>query len=424
MSAGDSREKIWRSRVQRMGFREAALGFLRDRLCREDEKKRAVGIIRRLSKYEPQLEILKLLLSNPAWKEELGRLVLELPEVSADPEVHFIFRGGGNVPRTPALAANRIYFGSGENLYALESETAEVRWRLQSPGTTWTPAHLWQEVLYVCTGGRLLALAAANGRELWRFEVDKELTAPYPYLDRVFVGSEQGSLYAVDARSGARLWTFNVVRAIAVAPGCHQDKIFAVSRDHSLYAVRMDDGECLWHYATGGQIYAVPHVTAGVIYLGSADQKIHALLASSGQLLWSFQTGGEIHTSPFEKDGKVFVCSRDRQLYALDAEEGRELWRYRLRGYASSPTASGGMVYLCAQGRLYGLSVTDGKLRWSFPLGHPVGTSPVAAPKRIYVGTLEGKLICLRLKTELDEQGATQVVKQFVETETEEEDGY
>jgi hypothetical protein len=75
------------------------------------------------------------------------------------------------------------------------------------------------------------------------------------------------------------------------------------------------------------------------------------------------------------------------------------------------------MVYFSSQGRVYGISVADHKMRWCFPTGRAVATSPVVGKKRIYCGTLEGKLFCLKLKTELDEQGATQVVKQFLDPE-------
>jgi hypothetical protein len=50
-----------------------------------------------------------------------------------------------------------------------------------------------------------------------------------------------------------------------------------------------------------------------------------------------------------------------------------------------------------------------------------MATSPVAGQKRIYVGTLEGQLVCLKLKTELDEQGSTQVLKEFLDPEPEPE---
>ncbi|MGD9036941.1 MAG: PQQ-binding-like beta-propeller repeat protein, partial [Syntrophobacterales bacterium] len=247
------------------------------------------------------------------------------------------------------------------------------------------------------------------------------LTSPFAHNNRVFVGSEEGTLYSLDVEHGSRLWTFNVARPISVASGVWQNKIFAASKDHSLYAINMDDGECLWHFTTGAKIYGTPHVSEGAVYLTSADHKIYALFAASGQVLWSFTTGGEVHSSPFEADGLVYVSSRDRHLYVLDAEDGKELWRYKTMGYPSSPTACRGMVYFSVQGRVYGISVADRKMRWCFPLGFPMATSPVAGPKRIYVGTLEGQLVCLKLKTELDEQGSTQVLKEFLDPEPEPE---
>lgn len=79
------------------------------------------------------------------------------------------------------------------------------------------------------------------------------------------------------------------------------------------------------------------------------------------------------------------------------------------------------MVYFSVQGRVYGISVADHKMRWCFPLGFPLVTSPVAGQRWIYVGTLEGHQVCLKLKTELDEQDSTQVLKEFLDPEPESE---
>lgn len=85
--------------MEAVGFRQAAIGFLRDRLHREYEKKKADNLIRRLSKYEPQQEIVRLLCQNPAWRQRAEELILELPEVTADPQVQFQFKGAGDVIR-------------------------------------------------------------------------------------------------------------------------------------------------------------------------------------------------------------------------------------------------------------------------------------------------------------------------------------
>ena len=422
MPTKDDYQENWEAQVKAVGFRETAIGFLRDQLYREYDKTRVDNLIRRLGKYEPQQEIVKLLCQNPAWRQRAEELVLELPELTADPQTHFVFKGAGNVPKVPALGENRLYFGCGEHFYGLDAEKGKIIWQLQNPGKRWSTAYLSEKSLYVSSAGRLHSLSQEDGSEQWCFEVNKGLTSPFSHHNRVFVGSEEGTLYALDVEQGSRLWTFNVARPISVASGVWQNKIFAASKDHCLYAINMDDGECLWHFTTGAKIYGTPLVSEGVVYLTSADYKIYALFAASGQVFWSFTTGGEVHSSPFEDDGLVYVSSRDKHLYVLDAEDGKELWRYKTLGYPSSPTACRGMVYFSVQGRVYAISVADHKMRWCFPLGFPMATSPVAGPKRIYVGTLEGQLFCLKLRTELDEQGSTQVLKEFLDPEPETED--
>ena len=414
--------KEWQAQVEAVGFREAAIGYLRDRLYQEYEKKRADSLIRRLSKYEPQQEIVKLLCQNPAWRQRAEELICELPEVTADPQVQFVFKGAGNVPKVPVLEENRLYFGCGDTFYGLNGQTGEVIWKVEATGKNWSAAHFSENSVFVSSPSGLHALSPKDGSERWHLTVDKRLGSPYAHQDRVFAGSAEGTLYAVDAKKGKRLWTFNVVKAISVASGIWQNKVYAASKDHSLYAIDMDDGQCLWHFTSGDKIYSTPYVSDGVVYLTSADHKVYALFAASGQVLWSFTTGGEIHTSPFEQNGLVFVSSRDKHLYVLDAENGKELWRYKTLGYPSSPTTCRGMLYFSAQGRVYGIAVADHKMRWCFPLGFSRATAPLAGQRRIYVGTLEGKLVCLRLKTELDEQGATQVLKEFLDPELEPEE--
>ncbi|UCG19955.1 MAG: PQQ-binding-like beta-propeller repeat protein [Deltaproteobacteria bacterium] len=412
-------QKEWQAQVKALGFRETAIGYLRDRLYLEYEKNRADSLIRRLSKYEPQQEIVKLLCQNPVWQQRAEELIRELPEVTADPQVQFVFMGAGNVPKVPVLEENKLYFGCGDTFYGLNGQTGEVIWKVSAAGENWSAAHFSGHSVYVSSPGRLHSISPDNGSERWHHAVDKRLGSPYTHQDRVFVGSAEGTLYAVDAEKGQRLWTFNVVKAISVASGVWQNKVYAASKDHSLYALDMDDGECLWHFTTGAKIYGTPYVSDGVVYLTSADHKVYALFAASGQVLWSFTTGSEIHTSPFEQDGLVFVSSRDKHLYVLDAENGKELWRHKTLGYPSSPTACRGMLYFSVQGRVYGIALADHKMRWCFPFGFSHATAPVAGQRRIYVGTLEGKLVCLRLKTELDEQGATQVLKEFLDPEPE-----
>jgi outer membrane protein assembly factor BamB len=413
---GTKREqKNWQTLVAQAGFRGAAIAFLRDRLRQEDRTERVEGLIRRLRKHDSHIEIVKLLDENPVGRERLREIVGELPEISEYPQDHFIFQGEGNIPQVPVLGKDRLFFGSGASFYALNAETGAVVWQGWSSGGTWSPAWLSGDSLFVCNDSRLFALSPEDGREQWRFETRKSLTSPFAYHGQVFVGSEEGTLYAVDAINGSRLWTFNVAQSVSIASGAWQNRIFAASKDHSLYAVSTEEGECLWRFTTGSQIRAVPGVFGDAIYLPSADHKVYALNAYRGRVLWSFKTTGEVNTSPLRKDGRVYVSSRDRRLYALNAEDGTEIWSQQMFGYPSSPVASRGMLYLSAQGRVYAFSLADHRMRWCFPLGNSFAAAPAIGNNRIYVGTLQGKMICLKFKSYLDERAATQVLEQWLE---------
>ncbi len=415
MPSKEKEQKDWEASVARAGFRGAAIAFLRDRLRQEVRTERVEGLIGRLRKHDSHVEIVRLLLENPVGRNRLKQVVGEMPEVSRDPQEHFNFQGEGNIPQIPVLEKNRLFFGCGASFYALNAEMGAIVWQRRSPGGTWSPAWLSGESLFVCNDGRLFALSPEDGREQWRFETRKNLTSPFAWRGQVFVGSEEGTLYALNATTGGRLWTFNVAQSVSIAAGVWQNRIFAASKDHSLYAVGMDEGECLWRFTTGGQIRAVPSLAGDVIYLPSADHKVYALQASRGRLLWSFKTKGEVHTSPLGKDDRVYVGSRDRRLYALNAEDGTEIWSQQMFGYPSSPVASSGMLYFAAQGRVYAFSLADHRRRWCFPLGVSFATAPVIGNRRIYAGTLGGKLVCIKFNSYLEEQAATQVLEQWLE---------
>ena len=88
MQTKDEYQKQWEAQVKAVGFRETAIGFLRDRLYREYDKTRVDNLIRRLGKYEPRQESVKLLGRNPVGQQRANKLIRDLPEVTADLEIH------------------------------------------------------------------------------------------------------------------------------------------------------------------------------------------------------------------------------------------------------------------------------------------------------------------------------------------------
>ncbi len=404
----------WNDLIRAAGFRAAAVAFLKEQLTAARDRHKLKNTIKRLRKYEPDLEIVKHLLKNHHWKNTVKKIIEHLPHTNADPEVLFVFRGGGNVPTVPAADGKKIYFGSGQTLYAIDAVSGQVSWRKRNPQKSWYPVFLGNKTLYASSGKNMFAIEKRSGRILWTFRSDKHLTAPLCCNSLVFAGTLEGTLYALDCQSGKKLWTFNAARRIDVATGTWKDIVPAVSEEGVAYGIRSTDGECTWHFRAPGKIGSLPAVGEGLVVFGTENHKICALLANSGQLFWEFTTKGRVYATPCISDNIVYCGSRDRHLYALDAETGKEVWRFKALGYVSSPTIQGKMVYFSTPGRIYSVSAEDHKMRWCFPLGFPVATPPVLHGRFLYTGTVEGQMLCLRLTENLNEQTAAIVLKKFL----------
>lgn len=85
-------------------------------------------------------------------------------------------------------------------------------------------------------------------------------------------------------------------------------------------------------------------------------------------LKWTFSTSGAIVSSPAVSGGVVYVGSADGGLYAVEATTGKLRWRFDAHGDVnSSPAISGDHVFVVSlDGNLYAVDTVTGKQLWSF----------------------------------------------------------
>ena len=97
---------------------------------------------------------------------------------------------------------------------------------------------------------------------------------------------------------------------------------------------------------------------------GSVSGDVSAKLSSK----WHVDLNGRL-TQPVIADGTLLVAEVDEHtVHALDAETGRELWRYTVGGRVDSPPTvyAGKVLFGSADGWVYCLRASDGKLAWRF----------------------------------------------------------
>ncbi len=99
---------------------------------------------------------------------------------------------------------------------------------------------------------------------------------------------------------------------------------------------------------------------------------------------WRFPTQGVVYSSPaIADDGTVVFGSHDHQVYAVGADGARK-WKFATGDlvWSSPALGAGGVVYVGSDDdQLYALSLSDGAMRWSVPLGacrRAIGIGPEA----------------------------------------------
>lgn len=138
-------------------------------------------------------------------------------------------------------------------------------------------------------------------------------------------------------------------------------------------------------------IQATPIVIDGVMYYSASNNRVFAIDAATGQQIWQFTTELDEDAlksifSPYNRgvsvaDGKVIFGTSDGRLMAVDQKNGTEAWQVQLTqpkdchgcNFTSPPTIADGVAIigktggdLAQRGQIYGVSLQDGKLLWTF----------------------------------------------------------
>jgi outer membrane protein assembly factor BamB len=123
-----------------------------------------------------------------------------------------------------------------------------------------------------------------------------------------------------------------------------------------------------------------------VVYFGCRDSKFYAVDVATGKQLWSFDNKGSwVIGSPAVQDGKVYFATSDSGLfYALDAKSGAPVFSLDNKHWPmfSSPAISGDTLYVGShEGKLLAIDLKTQKFTWSFETeGHKQNGSTYTKP--------------------------------------------
>jgi outer membrane protein assembly factor BamB len=148
-----------------------------------------------------------------------------------------------------------------------------------------------------------------------------------------------------------------------------------------------------WPQAGGNPAHFMGHLAAG-------ERLVEAWTANIGE------GGGyrrKILAQPVSADGVIYVMDSDAVVSAFDTTAGGRVWRFDTRKEDDDSTNVGGGLAL-DQGTLYAvngladivaLDAAKGSVRWRGSIGAPTRSAPTVVEGRIFVTTIEDKLLAL-----------------------------
>lgn len=157
------------------------------------------------------------------------------------------------------------------------------------------------------------------------------------------------------------------------------------------------------------KLLAQPVVAGGLVYTMDSDATVTAFALDTGHRVWRFDTvpedvdstnvGGGLAVD----QGTIYATNGLGELVALDAAKGTVRWRRSLGiPLRSAPTVAEGRIFLgTIEDRLLALSASDGQQLWTYQAATPTMAvlgqpAPAFAEGFVVAGFGSGELACLR----------------------------
>lgn len=165
----------------------------------------------------------------------------------------------------------------------------------------------------------------------------------------------------------------------------------------------------VWTFDAKAPLWPGTSVSDGLAYAGAEDGTLHALDVATGVERWTFKAGGAIRTrAAFGPEGALYFQADDGVLYALDARTGALRWqttvnpkpvvrlppsepKSRFDRFGSDVTVDAGRLYVGTdEGKVVCLEASNGRKIWEFASGGSVLAAPAVAAGRAYFGSFDG----------------------------------
>jgi outer membrane protein assembly factor BamB len=254
----------------------------------------------------------------------------------------------------------------------------------------------------------VLAGCASTGGSSWLPSI------PAPRWDWLFGQSHKPApLPEVKAtRSAALDWQVSVGKATpGFEPAIVEGAVYAAASDGTLVRVDGATGRVEWRVSASRSVSAGPGADARHVVVGTDKGDVLAF-DTAGKPLWTGHVSSEIVSPPRPAGEIVVVFVADGRVYGLSATDGHTVWvnqraipALTVRNYAGGVVSRGGVFFGTPGGRLVGLDAQTGTVGYDVAVATPKGATeleriadvtslPWVSERMICAAAYQGRVAC------------------------------
>jgi outer membrane protein assembly factor BamB len=346
------------------------------------------------------------------------QLVVTVPANAETGAVGVAVDGGTAVigPVFTVVTGSTVYVGGADGyIYAIDGASGTLKWKV-NVGAGYgviTPPILYNGSVYANSVGYFYKLNAATGATIWSTAFSTQSFSGVGGQTAVIAGGVEvvsGSyIFALDTASGNVLW--NTMNYHAGDSARNQIGVGANGQLYSLgvnsssqfypnyllEVMQVDpvSGNEIWNAehnapAWPGVAFSDPVYDNGTVFV--ASDTLEAFNASTGALQWKFRMGypGYQNLSsagdPVGANGIVYVSNGDT-LFAVNEATGALQW-LNPSIYGSTPTVSGGVVFMGVNHGMVAMDAVTGSQLWSISTNGNTVENFVYGPGTVAGGNL------------------------------------
>lgn len=218
-----------------------------------------------------------------------------------------------------------------------------------------------------------------------------------------------------------RVWSTDIGRGepkkfLTLAPILDGERLYATDVSGQVSAYVAESGRPLWSTEVEEPVAAPVGFGEGLVLIGTKNAHVVALDPDSGKLRWRGAVSSEVLGRPAAASGVIVAQTIDGRLFGLSASDGRRLWMetrtepsLSLRG-TGSPLIVGGLVVTgFANGKLLAAALDTGRLLWERTIGEPRGRNeierlvdvdspPVASGSLVFAASYHGRIMSMEMR--------------------------